>query len=169
MLIYCYPITVPHHAGRWSLCKMLNPSIGPFLHLNLKACWKKGQDRKRKKKEGMNTMTHIDLVVRIYCIPFFPTWQTMVFYRRGLIMWMMPAHSVSISEQPDYCPFCWFLNPIPHPVLFSPFSVLTHWGSLGFRSEKLQICSIRSSLFWGLYLQNYLKCCSGPPYRLLSV
>ena len=86
-------------------------------------------------------------------------------------MWMMPAHSVPISEQPDYRPFCWFLNPIPHPVLFSHFlTVLTHWCSLGFRSEKLQICSICSCLFcvcfrdficriiWNVVLVHHIAC-----------
>ena len=57
--------------GAGLFAKMLNPSIGPFLHLN-KGLLKEGaRQKKEKKKEGMNTMTHIDLVVRIYCIPFF--------------------------------------------------------------------------------------------------
>ena len=94
-------------------------------------------------------MTHTDLVVRIYCNPFFPTWQSMKSILQKRSYHVNDACSLCTHIwTTNYRPFCWFLNPIPHPVLFSHFlTVLTHLGSLGFRSEKLQICSIRSCLF----------------------
>ena len=63
-------------------------------------------------------------------------------------MWMMPAHSAWYLNYQIIFHFADFIIQ-SHTQFFFQFSDFD-WGSLGFRSEKLQTCSIRSCLFWVL-------------------